>query len=119
MLLNSKLAVQTIFICLLIEEVIGELAFVVAELGKDPGKLLNAVLILCQSHSFSREDLLAFAGPASSNYQTYFLQFMGASAQSAAYGVGVAAQFGGPTYVQFCLGLKSYALTNSRTAAFI
>ena len=56
-------------------------------------------------------DLVEFTGTASVAYQGHFLQIMGESMtdsspdvrQSAAYGVGVAAKFGGPSYTQFCI----------------
>ncbi|KAJ3252863.1 Importin-5 [Boothiomyces macroporosus] len=56
-------------------------------------------------------DLIEFTGPASVQYQPFFLAKMAASLgdaspdvrQAAAYGVGVSAKFGGPNYAQFCV----------------
>jgi hypothetical protein len=53
------------------------------------------------------DDLLEHGGPASFNYQQYFLQPMvhyicdkqGEVRQAASYGIGVMAQYGGPSYI--------------------
>ncbi|KAJ3273865.1 Importin-5 [Terramyces sp. JEL0728] len=56
-------------------------------------------------------DLIEFTGPASVQYQPFFLSKMATSLadpspdvrQAAAYGVGVCAKFGGPNYAQLCV----------------
>jgi hypothetical protein len=58
-------------------------------------------------------DLIEYTGPTSHKYQEYFLNQMGSSLsdpspevrQPAAYGAGVAAKFGGPSYSSFCVGI--------------
>ncbi|KAJ3017191.1 hypothetical protein HKX48_003673 [Thoreauomyces humboldtii] len=58
------------------------------------------------------DDVIEFAGPASARYQQQFWDLMAQAIvdpaaeirQAAAYGVGVAAQFGGPAYTQAVAG---------------
>jgi hypothetical protein len=58
------------------------------------------------------DDIIEFTGPASWRYQAHFInhliQSIGDQAHeirhAAAYGIGVAAQFGGPQYHDICAG---------------
>lgn len=65
------------------------------------------------------DDLIEFTGPASAVYQPHFMQIMISSLldpahevrQASAYGVGVAAQFGGEPYVSHCASALSHLFT--------
>ncbi|KAI8917831.1 hypothetical protein PhCBS80983_g00962 [Powellomyces hirtus] len=72
------------------------------------------------------DDVIEFAGPASARYQGQFWESLAQAVvdesfevrQAAAYGVGVAAQFGGPTYTQACASAlpKLFAAINAPRA---